>query len=387
MAYPKEVYIYGQKCPVFSGPGIIMELGLQARARNLQKAFIVTDGGVVKAGILTKLERSLKRAGVDYIVFDEINVDPLDTIVFKAAELCKQSGADFIIGLGGGSSLDAAKSIGILQTNPMPLSQYYGVFAPNPTIPIWEVPTTSGTGSECTSYSVISDTTTNTKKVPFQKADLAICDPELTYDLPAELTAATAMDAFAHAAECMTGLIQCPKTDALCGWGIKLLMENVETAVHDPHNEKARENMMIASNLIGAGFGVMGCHLGHAIGQCMGAAFHTTHGISCAWPLPAVMEYAAVSEPEQVKLVADYMGLTYDPDITPEGIGKLVSDEIKALMKRIHIKPMTEYGITREAMVGIADIVMADNCWPVIPRPLSKAQLEEMLGDIWDYNS
>ena len=382
-----KINYYESTCYTWMGAGAVKKVGEAAKEKGLKKMLIVTDPFLGSSPIVEKVKASLDAEGVGYVVFDKCNVDPLDTVVYEAAELGKQEGIDGIIGLGGGSPMDAAKSIGILQTNPAPLSQYYGVFAPNPTVPIFESPTTTGTGSESTFYSVISDTTTNTKKVPFQKADLAICDPELTYDLPAELTAATAMDAFAHAAECMTGLIQCPKTDALCGWGIKLLMENVETAVHDPHNEKARENMMIASNLIGAGFGVMGCHLGHAIGQCMGAAFHTTHGISCAWPLPAVMEYAAVSEPEQVKLVADYMGLTYDPDITPEGIGKLVSDEIKALMKRIHIKPMTEYGITREAMVGIADIVMADNCWPVIPRPLSKAQLEEMLGDIWDYNS
>ena len=385
MAYPKEVYIYGQKCPVFSGPGIIMELGLQARARNLQKAFIVTDGGVVKAGILTKLERSLKRAGVDSIVFDEINVDPLDTIVFKAAELCKQSGADFIIGLGGGSSLDAAKSIGILQTNPMPLSQYYGVFAPNPTIPIWEVPTTSGTGSECTSYSVISDTTTNTKKVPLQNADLAFCDGELTIGLPPQLTAATAMDAFSHAAECITGLIQNPHTDALCSYGIRQIMTWAPVCMKEPENIEARQNMMDAANLIGIGFGEMGCHLGHAIGQCMGAAFHTTHGISCAWALPATMEYAAIANPDKVKIVADFMGLTYDPDITAEGIGKLVSDGISDFMyNTLGLQPMSEYGITREALIGIADIVMEDNCWPVIPSPLTKAELEELLGTVYD---
>ncbi len=174
------------------------------------------------------------------------------------------------------------------------------------------------------------------------------------------------MDAFAHAAETMTGLIQNPHTDALCSYGIRELVKYLPIACEEPHNKEARQHMM------------------DAIGQCIGAAFHTTHGISCAWALPATMEYAAVTEGDKVKMVADFMGLDYPEDISNEGIGKLVSEAISAFMKKIKVQPMSEYGITREALIDIADIVMQDNCWPVIPRQLTKPELERLLGRVDD---
>ena len=375
---------YDQTCPTYMGNGAVKQLGISAEEKGLKKLLIVTDPFIVQSYIMDRVKSSLDDHDIAYVIYSDINSDPLDTKVYEATELAKKEKVDGIVGVGGGSSLDGAKSICILTTNPGPLSKYYGNTDYDPCIPLFMVPTTTGTGSENTVFSVISDTQTGTKKVPYKAADLAICDPELTRDLPPDLTASTGMDAFAHAAETMTGLIQCQKTDALCGFGIQLLIKYMPIAVEDGTNIEARENLMIASNLIGIGFGVMGCHIGHAIGQCIGAKYHTAHGISCAWPLPATMEYAAVSEPEKVKLVADYMGLDYPEDISNEGIGKLVSDAISAFMKRIHVKPMSAYGITREGLIDIADIVMADNCWPVIPRELTKPELEELLGKVYD---
>ncbi len=384
MAYPKEYYTYGQKCPVYTGPGIVKEVGKQAKARGCKKVFIVTDPFLATTDIVKKVTDSVTAEGLDYVVYSEVNVDPLDTVIYEATDIAKKENVDCIVGVGGGSSLDAAKSIDILFANPGPLSRYYMSLDHKPSIPLFEVPTTTGTGSECTMFSVISDTQTGTKKVPYKIPDLAFCDPELTYDLPAHLTAVTGMDAFAHAAETMTGLIQNPHTDALCSYGIRELVKYLPIACEEPHNKEARQHMMDASNLIGIGFGEMGCHIGHAIGQCIGAAFHTTHGISCAWALPATMEYAAVTEGDKVKMVADFMGLDYPEDISNEGIGKLVSEAISAFMKKIKVQPMSEYGITREALIDIADIVMQDNCWPVIPRQLTKPELERLLGRVYD---
>ena len=378
-------YFY-QTCPTYMGKGAVKQVGIEAVNRGIKKFLIVTDKFIGGSFIVDSVKATLDEVGVGYVVYDEVNVDPLDTKVYEAFDLAQKEGVVGLIGVGGGGPMDAAKSVAILLDNGGPLNKYYMSFPPKSIIPLFEIPTTTGTGSENTCFSVISDTETGTKKVPYRDPDLAICDPSFAYELPADLTACTGMDAFAHAAETMTGLIQNPKTDALCGYGIKLLMENLERAVKDGHDYEARDNLMIASNLIGIGFGVMGCHLGHAIGQCIGAAYHTPHGISCAWPLGITMKYAAVSEGEKVKMVADYMGLKYDEDISDEGIGQLVCDEINALMKRINVKPMTAYGITREGLIGIADIVMADNCWPVIPRELTKPELEEMLGEIFDAN-
>ena len=379
-------YFY-QTSPTYMGRGAVIQLGIEAQKRGLKKFLIVTDAFIASSFIIEKVKASLDAVGAEYVIYDGCNVDPYDTKVYEAYDLAQKENVDGLIGVGGGGPMDAAKSVAILLDNGGPLNKYYMSYPPKSIIPLFEVATTTGTGSENTCFSVISDTTTGTKKVPYRDPDLAICDPDFVDSLPPDLTACTGMDAFAHAAETMTGLIQCSKTDALCGYGIKLLMENLETAVKDGSNKEARDNLMIASNLIGIGFGVMGCHLGHAIGQCIGAAYHTAHGISCAWPLGATMKYCAKTEANKVKMVADYMGLKYADDISDEDIGQLVCDEIDALMKRINVKPMTDYGITREGLIGIADIVMADNCWPVIPTPLTKEELEEMLGEIFDMNS
>ncbi|MCI2061546.1 MAG: iron-containing alcohol dehydrogenase [Eubacteriaceae bacterium] len=384
MAYPKEYYTYGQKCPVYEGPGVIKELGPQAKAFGCKKLVIVTDPGLAKTPVIDAVKKSLEDAGVAYALFDKINVDPLDTIVYEGEDFAKAEKADGLVGVGGGSSMDAAKSIAILMTNPRPLSQYYYSWDYKPGPPLFEVPTTTGTGSECTSYSVISDTTLHVKKVPLKNADMAFCDAELTYGLPPSLTAATGLDAFAHAAETMTGLIQNPHTDALCSFGIKELCKYLVRVVNNPGDKEGREHLMRASNLIGIGFGEMGCHLGHAIGQCIGAKYHTTHGISCAWALPVTMEYSAKTEADKVKMVADSMGLEYPENVSDEEIGKIVSDGIVQIMHDVHLQPMSEYGIDREGLIGIADIVMGDNCWPVIPSPLTKPELEELLGKCFD---
>lgn len=377
-------YTYGQKNPTFNGAGAVKEVGVQAKKFGCTKVCIVTDPGLAKTDVLPRVQKSLKDEGIRYVVFDKVNVDPLDTICEEGAEFAKQNMVDGIVGLGGGSSLDCSKAIDLLFTNPAPLSQYYESWDYKKSIPLFLVPTTAGTGSENTIYGVISDTKLNCKKVIFKVGDYAICDPELTYGLPPALTAATGMDAFAHAAETMTGLIQNPHTDALGIAAIERIVKWLPTAVKEPGNKEARAEMMLASNFAGIGFTEMGCHLGHAVAQCMGGAFHVTHGIACAWALPATIAYAAKTEDDKVKMIADAMGLSYSEDITPQAIGTLVAEAISELMKTIHLQPMSAFGITRDGLIGIADMVMADNCWPVIPSPLSKAELEEFLGQVYD---
>lgn len=375
---------YSQTCPTIMGSGAVEALGIKAKEYQVKKAVIVTDPGLSKTDVITKVKKSLEDQGIGYVLYDKVNVDPLDTVCEEGAEFAKKNQADAVVGVGGGSSLDCAKAVDLLLSNPAPLSQYYESWDYKECPPLFLLPTTAGTGSENTIYGVISDTALHVKKVIFKTGTCAICDPELTYGLPPALTAATGMDAFAHAAETMTGLIQNPKTDALGKYAIHKIVKWLPVAVREPGNKEAREEMMLASNMAGIAFTEMGCHLGHAIAQCMGGAFHVTHGISCAWALPATMAYAAVTEADKVKMVADAMGVAYPEDVTPEQIGTIVADAISDLMRTLELKPMSAYGITRDALIGIADIVMKDNCWPVIPRPLNKEQLEDLLGYVYD---
>lgn len=379
-----EISTYSQTNPTIMGTGAIKLVGEKAVELGLKKVMVVTDEGLVKVGVVQKVVDILEAAGVEVVVFDKIMPDPLDTVVNEGGELAVQEKVDGIVGLGGGSVMDAAKGINILTTNPGPVSNYYGSWDYKKGLTLICIPTTAGTGSENTIYGVITDSATHAKKVVLTTADLAICDPELTFGLPAGLTSATGMDVFAHAAESMTVNFTNPMTTMLAFDAIKKVVKYLPIAVADPQNAEARENMMIASNFAGIAFSNTCCHLGHAVSQCMGAAFHVPHGISCAWALPETMAYAAKGKFEEVKGVADALGVEYTSDITPEELGKKVADNMRSFMREMGIKSIKDYGITKDQMVGIADMVMADNCFPFIPTPLDKPELEVILGKMYE---
>lgn len=379
-----QISSYSQTCPTIMGQGAINLVGDKAKEFGMTKIMIVTDQGLVKAGVVEKVEKILKDAGLEVLVFDKIMPDPLDTVVNEGGALALKEKVNGIIGLGGGSVMDAAKGINILTTNPGPVSKYYGSWEYKRGLKLICIPTTAGTGSENTIYGVITDSATHAKKVVLTTADLAICDPELTFALPAHLTASTGMDVFAHAAEAMTVNFTNPMTSLLAFDAIRKVIKYLPTAVAEPNNVEARENMMLASNFAGIAFSNTCCHLGHAVSQCMGAAFHVPHGISCAWALPETMAYAALGKFEEVKGVADALGVLYAADITPEELGKKVADNMRLFMKKMGIKSIADYNITKDQMVAIADMVMADNCFPFIPTPLKKEEVEVILAKMYD---
>lgn len=385
MAYPNEYYSYGQKCPIWYGSGIVREqLGAQLKKMGCRKVFLVTDEGLSRTEIVSTVVDAISAEKIETILFGRVSSDPTDAVCEEGAAAARKEKVDCIIGLGGGSSLDAAKAINILYSNPSPLSQYYGSMDYVSTIPLIEIPTTTGTGSECTSYSVITDTAKGAKQVALKIADMGFCDPELTMSLPVSITAATGMDAFAHAAESMTGLVQNPHTDACCYYGIRELMQWLPIVCENPLNEEGRNHLMMASNMIGIGVSEMGCHLGHAIGQSIGAVFHTPHGISCGWALPVTIESIAETETEKVKLIGEAMGMSFPAHASDKYIGKQVSVGIIDLMHRIGIRPMQEYGITKESLIQIADLVMKDGCFLSKPNELTKEDVEVLLGACYD---
>jgi len=380
-----EIATYSQTNPTVFGTGAVSLVGEKAKEFGIKKALIVTDVGLVKVGVAAKVEKLLKDAGIEVIVYDKVNPDPLDTVVNEGGEIARNEKVDGIIGLGGGSVMDAAKGINILTTNPPPVSKYYGSWEYKKGLPLILVPTTAGTGSENTIYGVITDSATHAKKVVLTTGDLAIVDPELTYELPAHLTASTGMDVFAHAAESMTVNMTNPMTKLLAFDAIRKVIKYLPIAVEDPTNVEARENMMIASNFAGIAFSNTCCHLGHAISQCMGAKFHVPHGISCAWALPETMAYSAIGKFEEVKGVADALGVEYSDSDSPEELGKKVADNMRTFMKKMNIKSIADYGIKREDMLGdLVDMVMADNCFPFIPSPLNRDQVKEILAKVYD---
>ncbi len=379
-----EISTYSQTCPTIMGTGAVKLIGEKVKELGMKKVLLVTDEGLVKVGVVAKVEKILKEAGLTVVVFDKVNPDPLDTVCEEGGQIARKEKVDGIVGLGGGSVMDASKAINILACNPSPLAQYYESWEYKTCLPLVCCPTTSGTGSENTIYGVITDSNTHAKKVVLSTASLALVDPELTYDLPAHLTAATGMDVFAHAAEAMTVNMTNPMTTMLAFDAIGKVVKYLPTAVAEPHNIEARENMAIASNFAGIAFSNTCCHLGHAVSQCMGAAFHVPHGISCAWALPETMAFAAINKSDEVKGVADALGVQYSKDEPAVEIGKKVADNMRAFMRKMKIKSIADYGISREQMLGIVDMVMADNCFPFIPSPLNRDETLEILGKMYD---
>lgn len=373
--------------PTLIGTGAIKQLGTKAKEKGMTKVLIVSDPGIEAAGVLKEPIELLNKEGIDCVIYTKVNSDPLDTKCQEAADLAKAEKCDGIIAIGGGSTMDAAKAADILIANPPPLYQYYGSWDYKRGIPLICVPTTAGTGSENTIYGVINATQgpdAGMKKVVLYTCDLAICDPVLTYKLPAALTASTGLDSFAHCAEAVTTNIENPLVEVLAMAGISRVCKYLPIAYKDPTNIEAREQMMFAANLGGIAFNMTCCHLGHAISQQMGAKFHCPHGISCAWALPEVMAYSAKGKPDKVRMIADFLNVAYSPSDSDAVVGQKVADGIRAFMRLMDVKSIKDYGYKREDLVDICDMVMADNCFPFIPTPLNRDEVRDILGRIYD---
>lgn len=375
---------YWMTNPTWLGDGSIEMAGELMQELGSKKVMIVTDATLVKIGMVGRLQEILKKSDIDSVVFDKIMENPTDTVCIEGAEFAKENGIDGIIALGGGSPMDAAKAINILTKNPLPLDQYYESWNYEKAYPLICIPTTAGTGSENTIWAVITDTTTHTKRVCFYCPDYAILDPELTYDLPAAMTANTGMDAFSHAAGSVTTRDLNPFTQALGMEAIRLVVENLPTAVKEPHNKEARRNMMIASNLAGVCMSPVSCHLDHALAQCMGAAFHVAHGISCAWSIPEALAEVANERFDQIKQIADIMKVEYTEDEAPRSVGDKVAAACRELMREVNILPPQHFGITVEDIRGIAEIMLHDNCYPWIPKEMTIEEIRDFNQRVWE---
>jgi alcohol dehydrogenase class IV len=380
-----QVFTYSQACPVVFGNGVVSLLGEKAKDLGITRALLVTDEPLTKTPAYKKVCQTLDEAGIQYVVFSGITPDPKDTEVVKGTAVGRENKVDGVIGLGGGSAIDAAKSMNLLLTNPEPFSQYYDVgFNYKPLLPMIGVPTSSGTGSETTIISAITEETTHVKYSLLIKCSLALVDPELTYSLPPSLTAATGMDALAHAAEGITSKGHNPRSDILGAWAISEIFKQLPVAVAEPNNKEARYGMSLASNLAGITFSGVGCHLGHCAAHSLGVKYSLPHSYGCAWALPETMKYCAKHNPVQARIVAKALDIPFDNQTPNEEIGQKMAGKIIDLMRRIKLPSLKDMGYNREDCVSVAPLVMDDGCWVFLPEPIEKKEVEEFLGRIYD---
>lgn len=375
---------YAQTCPIIYGVGTIGVLGEEVKKLGCTKVMVVSDENVSKLKIYAKGKQSLLDAGLKIIEFTKVIPDPPDYIVNEGGEIARAEKIDGIVAIGGGSPMDAAKGINVLVNNPGKVNQYFGNPFYNPGVPVIMVVTTAGTGSESTSVGVITDTVNNVKNSVIVNATLGILDPEATLDVPPEMTAATGMDAFAHAAEAITAKIPNPKSEALSVDAIKKIMANLPVAIADGTNIKARGDLLVASNFAGIAFNDALVHLGHAIAHSVGAKYHITHGIACALALPEVMKYAATIDGTKVKIVGEAMGISFTGRENSGEIGEMVAEAIRNFIKKIRIKSVKALGISRNDLIALTPMIFKDACYHFVPKELTKEEVEVILGNIYD---
>ncbi|MGN4727793.1 iron-containing alcohol dehydrogenase [Bacillus cereus group sp. MYBK181-1] len=388
----QEVSEFRMPKSVLYGRNSLEKLGEQSKKLG-KRAFIVTDIIMEKLGYVEKCMQQLNKKGIIVSTYNKVDAEPTNIHVLEALSLCKEEKCDFIIGIGGGSCIDAAKAVAVLYTNGGEVEDYVqkDIEIENNPLPLIAIPTTSGTGSEVTSVAVITNKKTDVKmmmKHPSFIPKVAIIDPVLTSSLPPQITAATGIDALCHAIEAYISKFSQPLTDVLALSAIESIMKYLRIAYEDGHNMEAREAMMIASLQAGIAFSNASVTLVHGMSRPVGALFHVPHGISNAILLPTVLEFTKTSA---VKRLAK-IGRNLNKDLysnSDEEVADYTIGEIKKLCYDLRIPNLKEYGIDEiefeNAISKMASDAIESGSPANNPRVPSYDEIKELYRECFNY--
>lgn len=359
------------------GAGSVAQLPEVVAGLNKKKVFIVTDPGVAAAGVLAKVEAILKSAGIETASYTEIKPNPTTTLIDAAAKHGITFGADCIVALGGGSSLDSSKGIALVVANPTFSSAKfdYSITPDRPALPIIAIPTTAGTGSETNNWGVIDDPIRQCK---FYVGDAsttpvaAILDPELTIGLPPRPTAGTGIDALTHAIESLTSKGSTPVSAAYAHQAVKLIAHALPIAVKDGANVDARGDMLMGAHLAGLALTLSGLGLVHGIAHSVSAHVGAAHGEALATVLPEVMQFNAREVSDIYATVGNDMGVSANSDTAIEAVRDL-ADSIQIRNSLSH------YGVKQEMIGDIAKTVLADSVTGNNPIAPSDGEVQAIL--------
>jgi len=305
-------YRFWMPTRVECGVGLSERTGDLLAEYGIRKAFVVTDAGIVKAGLLKAVLESLDRSGIRHEVYDKVEPNPSSETIMGGLEQLKASGCDAVLAVGGGSSIDAGKGVAIMARNTGNILDYEGVGRiPNPGLPCIAIPTTAGTGSEATASTIVTNRAISFKAAvisPHLFPKLAILDPALTLNLPQPLTAATGMDALTHAIESYTSKAANPVSQALALSAMRMIAQNIDRAYFAGTDLHRREQMLVASMMAGAAFAQSRLGNVHAISHTLGGIFDIPHGIANAALLPYVMKFNLPACPERMAEIAEALG-------------------------------------------------------------------------------
>ena len=366
----------------YHGAGAIANIAVEAKNRAFKKAFVCSDPDLIKFGVTKKVLDVLDKDGLAYEVYDNIKPNPTIENVQSGVAAFKKSGADYLIAIGGGSSMDTAKAIGIIINNPefADVRSLEGV-APTkkPAVPIIAVPTTAGTAAEVTINYVITDVEKNRKMVCVDPHDIpvvAVVDPEMMASMPKGLTAATGMDALTHAIEGYITKGHCVISDMFHLEAIKLISQSLRGAVQN--TPEGREGMALGQYIAGMGFSNVGLGIVHSMAHGLSALYDTPHGVACAILLPVGLEYNKSVAGERYRAVGKAMGVMGIDEMNDVEAADATIAAVKQLSADVGI-PANLHGILKEEDIQfLAESAFADACRPGNPRDTSVEEIVEL---------
>jgi alcohol dehydrogenase class IV len=354
-----------------------------------QKAFVVTGKNVTKAGIVKKLTDCLDQWGIAYEVFSDITGEPTDKMIDAGLKAYRDAGCDFLIGIGGGSPLDSVKAIGMMSMLDGKISDYMGVEIKGYFPPMALIPTTSGTGSEATKFTVITDTEKNVKMLLKGEAllpSLAVIDPVFTVTTPKSITASTGMDALTHAVEAYTSRKSNTFTDMYALSAIKRIFTYLPLAYEDGANRKAREEMAIAAYEAGVCINNASVTLVHGMSRPIGALFHVAHGISNAMLISKCLAFALDGCPDRFARIAKAIGAA-DAKEDDEMASQKFLEALETLCKKLEIPTLKEYGIPKDQFDSLIPKMARDAIISGSPgntiKEVKQEDIEAIYNGLW----
>jgi alcohol dehydrogenase len=367
---------------VFQEHAVRNRLVEQIGTLKVSSLILITDKGVVSAGLLKEVTATLDRAGITYAVFDEVEPNPGTDTCRKAFQTAKEIGASATIAVGGGSSMDVAKAVGILMTNGGDLESYEGPNKfENQMLPMIGIPTTAGTGSELTPFAVITIRAKHYKMTIFSikcLPQVALLDPTLLSTVPPHIAAACGMDALTHAVESFINLQASPVTDAYASEAMRLIGKHLRAYVANRENLTAAGAMLVASSLAGVSFGVARLGNVHAMAHPLGGFFDLPHGIANAILLPHVMRFNLLADSGKYRRIADLLGEDTS-GLSDREAGKLAIDAVVELSREVGIpQSLSAVGVTADLIPAMSADAMKSGNILINPRQTTLKDIEDL---------
>lgn len=354
-----------------------------------KKAMIVTDKVMIDLGNCAKVENALKSQNVEYTIYSEIAGEPTDTMIAKGLEQYKAEGCDFLVALGGGSPIDSMKAIGSLVKNGGNISDYMGKVIDVEMPPMVAIPTTAGTGSEATQFTIITDTKKDIKMLLKGKClipSLAVIDPQFTMTAPPKITAATGLDALCHAVEAYTSRKAQTLSDTFAMSAVKRIFKYLPVAFHDGKNEEARVQMSVAALEAGIAFNNASVTLIHGMSRPIGALFHVAHGLSNAMLMKECLGFALEGAYDRFADLGRNIGAAATEDSDKEASEKFLA-AVVALTQELETPTLAEFGIDKEAFFNVIEKMAYDAMDSGSPqntqREITQADVEQMYRNLW----